>query len=74
MKVKILILDETLREPDFIFTDGHIDVDSITGCYFSNENLLEDSINLFTTAGTITVKRDEILTAALKEKFKSFYA
>ena len=74
MKVKILILDETLREPDFIFTDGHIDVDSITGCYFSNENLLEDSINLFTTAGTITVKRDEILTAALKEIFKSFYA
>ena len=74
MKVKILILDETLREPDFVFTDGHIDVDSITGCYFSNENILEDSINLFTTAGAITVKRDALVIAALKEKFKGFYA
>ena len=74
MKVKILILDETLREPDFVFSDGHIDVDSITGCYFSNESLIDDSINLFTTAGTITVKRDALVIAMLKEKFKGFYA
>ena len=74
MKVKILILDETLREPEFVYTDGHIDVDTITGCYFSNENLMDDSVNLLTTGGTICVKREKLIMTVLKNKFKELYA
>jgi len=71
MKVKILALDELTNE--VYYTDGYVDENSIVACYFTAENIEEDSINLIVCGGSMTVLRNNNVMNFLLDKFPEMY-
>ena len=67
MKVKILTFDdETDKE---IYIDLYFDENKITGFYLTNDNFVDESVNVFFDSQLITLKREAKLIDYLVDKF-----
>ena len=67
MKAKILTFDDETDKETYI--DLYFDENKITGFYLTNDNFVDESVNVFFDSQLITLKREAKLIDYLVDKF-----